>query len=597
MIKFPFRAWAEHYMKTDLQEKTDKYLFIVSNQDLWMQIVTNNFRSLCLSDEADITEFIGYMDEIQFRGTHRSDYMYVLCCDTAKANKKLKEYIEADGILKLHEGWQIFRGKEYLKNSEHNQELVEILQSVVKRYEPEEVQLFLDDFHFMKDRTSGEAGATGVFDFAIFEHIKRHYNIFVCGNPYIYSSGVYVPDYQGTKLKKIIRGYLYPKFRKSRTINQVYDLIIQADELQKDFSELNCHPKSYINFQDYMLDVETMQEIPHSPDFFSINQIPHKWQDVKRADESKEIEKFFDFIFSSDDDRKMLLEYAGLCLTVDTRQQRFLTLCGLGGTGKSVLIRLLEAAAGAKNVSNVAMQDLSKRFSTSLLVAKTLNSCADLSVEALEDSSTMKKLIGEDKLMAESKGQNAFMFRNYSKLLFSTNALPVVTAERTNGFFRRMLILKMDKQPNKPDIELADRLLSELHYFIKLSVQALHEMYQRGIITISENSKAAVLQMRKDSDVIEAWISERCTVKADLKMERAAAFENFKEYCENEERQSLTRNGFYKGLRQKNFSETTDSRGKRYFIGISNEKSAVKTAVDNEFMTVTDEQLAELPFT
>lgn len=575
MIKFPFRVWAENYMKTDIQEKSDKYLFIVSNQELWMQIVTNNFRSLCLADEADITEFIDYMEEIQFKGTNRSDYVYVLCCDTKKANHRLKEYIKNDGILKFHDGLKLFNEKEYLKNSDYNKELVEILQSVIKRYEPEEVQLFLDDFHFMKDGISGEAGATGVFDFAIFDHIKHHYNIFVCGNPYIYSSGVYVPDYQGTKLKKIIRGYLYPKFRKSRTINQVYNLICEADELQKDFSELNCFPKSYINFQDCMLDAETMQEIPHSPDFFSVNQIPHKWQDIKGAAEGKEIENFFDFIFLSDDDRKMLLEYSGLCLTVDTRQQRFLTLCGVGGTGKSVLIRLLEAAAGAKNVSNVAMQDLSKRFSTSLLVAKTLNSCADLSVEALEDSSTMKKLIGEDKLMAESKGQNAFMFRNYSKLLFSTNALPVVAAERTNGFFRRMLILKMDKQPEKPDIELADRLLFELNYFIKLSVQALHEMYQRGIITISENSKEAVLQIRKDSDVVEAWISERCTVGAELKVDRGIAFEDFKKYCENEERQPLTRNGFFGALRKKSFAE---SRGKteRYFVGLSCEKVTVK---------------------
>lgn len=595
MNKFPFRAWIENYMKTDILEKTDKYLFIVSNQELWIQIVTNNFRSLCLADEADINEFISYMTEIQFLGTHRSDFTYVLCCDTKKANDELKEYIESDGILNFHEGWSLFHNKEYLQKGEYNKELVEILQSIVQRYEPESTQLFLDNFHFMKDGKSGEAGAVGVFDFAIFEHIKAHYNIFVCGCPYLYESGVYVPDYQGTKLKKIIREYLYPKFRKSRTINQVYNLLVEADELQKDFSELNCFPKSYANFKDCMLDIESMKEIPHSPDFFSINQIPHKWQDVKRAAEGKEIEKFFDFIFLNADDRQMLLEYAGLCLTTDTRQQRFLTLCGVGGTGKSVLIRLLEAAAGAKNISNVAMQDLSKRFSTSLLVAKTLNSCADLSVEALEDSSTMKKLIGEDKLMAENKGQSAFMFRNYSKLLFSTNSLPIVTAERTNGFYRRMLILKMDRQPEKPDIELADRLLLELPYFIKLSVQALHEMYQRGIITISENSKAAVLQMRVDSDVVEAWLVERCTVGAGLKADRGVAFEDFKKFCEDEERQPMTRNGFFGALRKKSFAE---SRGKteRYFVGFSVGKVTVKSDGQGEFLTLTDEQLADLPF-
>lgn len=591
MIKFPFKAWAENYMRADIQKKSDKYLFILSDQEIWMQIVTNNFRSLCLADE-DIPEFIDYMEEILFKGTNRSNYTYVLCCNTKRANDKLKEYIENDGVLKLHEGWQLFRGKEYLGKSEYNKELVEILQSVVARYEPEETQLFLDNFHFMKDGKSGEEGATGVFDYAIFEHIKAHYNIFICSHPYVYENGVYIPDYQGTKLKKIIRGYLYPKYKKSRTINQIYSLIIEADELQKDFSSLNNYPKSYINFKDCMLDVHTMKKLSHNPAYLSINQVPFNYADVEKAAESQEIEKFLNFAIPNADDRRMVLEYGGYGMTQDTRQQRFLMICGQGGTGKSVLIRLLESMTGMKNVSNVSMQELNKRFSTSLLVGKTLNSCADLSIEALEDSSIMKKLIGEDWIMAEFKGKDGFMFKNYSKLLFSTNMLPVITAERTNGFYRRLLILKMDKQPDRPDIGLADRLLPELPYLIKLSIQALHEMYQRGTITISENSKQAVLQMRKDSDVVEAWISEKCTIAANLKIERTAAFEDFKKYCEDEERQPLTRNGFYKTLRQKNFTETMDSRGKRYFIGISDEK----TAVNDKFLPLTNEELIEFPF-
>lgn len=591
------KAFFKHYMSTEPTNAKEKYIFITDNEEISQSIILVGFKSVFLANEDSeyqysIDTFLNYLDEIAYKGKCRTDYTYIPACGIKKANDTLEEYFKAE-YLKTHQGWRLFKNKEYLSNYDKEDELKKTLEEYVKRFEGDSDNSRPDlmQFHFVNDNGK----ITGVFDYAIFEHIKEHYNIFVCGNPYVYENGVYVPDYQGTKLKKIIRGYLYPEYRKSRTINQIYNLIVEADELQKDFSELNCFPKSYANFQDCMLDVETMQEIPHSPNFFSINQIPHKWQDVKRAAEGKEIEKFFDFIFLSDGDRKMLLEYAGLCLTVDTRQQRFLTLCGIGGTGKSVLIRLLEAAAGAKNVSNVAMQDLSKRFSTSLLVAKTLNSCADLSVEALEDSSTMKKLIGEDKLMAESKGQNAFMFRNYSKLLFSTNALPVVTAERTNGFFRRMLILKMDRQPEKPDIELADRLLSELNYFIKLSVQALHEMYQRGIITISENSKEAVLQMRKDSDVVEAWISERCIVGVGLKVDRGIAFEDFKKYCENEERQPLTRNGFFGALRKKSFAE---SRGKteRYFVGLSCEKVTVKSGGQGEFMTITEEQLAELPF-
>lgn len=219
-----------------------------------------------------------------------------------------------------------------------------------------------------------------------------------------------------------------------------------------------------------------------------------------------------------------------------------------------------------------------------------------MSVEALEDSSTIKKLLGEDFVMAEFKGETAFMFKNYSKLLFSTNMLPTITAERTNGFFRRLLILNMDKQPETPDIGLADKLIKETPYFIKVAVQALHEMYQRGRITVSENSKKAVLQMRKDSDVVEAWINDNCTIAAGLRTERTAAYEDFKKYCEKEERQALTRNGFFKALRTKNFSEVK-GKNERFFGGISIEKVPIDAEKSDGFMRITEEQLAELPFT
>lgn len=410
--------------------------------------------------------------------------------------------------------------------------------------------------------------AVSVFDSRIADYIIKNYSIFVCGIPYLYVNGVYVQDRNGTKMKQIIKGLMYEQFIKHSKINQIYYLILETEELQKTFDSLNDYPRSYINFKDCMLDAETMEKLPHDPNYYSINQVPYNYSDIEKAANGTEIENFFGYIFSSDDDRKMLLEYAGLCLTRDTRQQRFMILCGIGGTGKSVLIRLIEHAAGNENVSNVSMHKLNERFSTSLLVGKTLNSCGDLSIEELTDSSTIKRLLGEDSIMAEFKGKDGFMFKNYSKLLFSTNTLPTVSAERTNGFYRRLLILKMDKQPERPDPDLADKLLGETLYFLKLSVEALHEMYQRKEITVSKRSKEAVKQMWKDSDVVQAWLNDRCIIEAHLRTGRTEAYVNFKQYCMDEERPVLTKNAFYNALRAKNFSEGRN-RSERFFIGFS----------------------------
>lgn len=415
--------------------------------------------------------------------------------------------------------------------------------------------------------------AVGVFDSRIADYIIKNYSIFVCGIPYLYVNGVYVQDRNGTKMKQIIKGLMYEQFIKHSKINQIYYLILETEELQKTFDSLNDYPRSYINFKDCMLDAETMEKLPHDPNYYSINQVPYNYSDIEKAANGTEIENFFGYIFSSDDDRKMLLEYAGLCLTRDTRQQRFMILCGIGGTGKSVLIRLIEHAAGNENVSNVSMHKLNERFSTSLLVGKTLNSCGDLSIEELTDSSTIKRLLGEDSIMAEFKGKDGFMFKNYSKLLFSTNTLPTVSTEHTNGFYRRLLILKMDKQPERPDPDLADRLLDETWYFLKLSVEALHEMYQRKEITVSEKSKEAVKQMWTDSDVVQAWLNDRCIIEAHLRTGRMEAYVNFKQYCMDEERPALTKNAFYNVLRAKNFSEGRN-RNERFFIGFSVKKES-----------------------
>lgn len=583
------KVFFQQYLAKEPESTHERYIFLIDNQDMALAIINAGYKALALIQEDNfynVGGFIGYMKKIAFAGTCRNDYIYVLACQTKSANDSLENYFKAE-YLQFKQGWRLFKDKDYLAKIEREKELKAILDSFVERFEGKE-KLDLTQFHHMNK----EGTPTAAFDFAIFEHIKNNYHIFVCGLPYVYESGVYIPDYKGTRIKNIIKKYLYPQFIKSRIINQIYTLIVEADELQKDFDTLNDFPVHWANFKDCMLDLKTLQEKPHDPKYLAINQLPFSYREVKTAVRGGEIEKFFDFIFTASDDRQMLLEYAGLCLTKDTSQQKFMVLCGVGGTGKSLLIRMIEAALGSANVSNVSMQELSRRFSTSLLTGKLLNSCADLSVEALEDSSTVKKLLGEDSIMSERKGENAFMFRNYSKLLFSTNMLPLITGERTNGFFRRLLILNMDRQPENPDTELFSKLEKEIPYFVRLSIEAAHKMYQRGIIAMSENSKQAVLQMRKDSDVVESWLNDCCTIGKDLRVERVEAYRDFEKYCETEERQSLSRNGFFKALRAKNLAEV---RGKteRYFVGVSLGKATVNS---DGFMEVTPEQLAELPF-
>jgi hypothetical protein len=118
-------------------------------------------------------------------------------------------------------------------------------------------------------------------------------------------------------------------------------------------------------------------------------------------------------------------------------------------------------------------------------------------------------------------------------------------------------------------------------YFIQILMQAGHRMYQKGCITVSEGSKQAVAQLWRDSDTTQAFLDECCTVTGDKsdRVERGELFRDYESYCEQFERQKLTKNNFYKSLRVKGLFEGK-SGDKRYFLGLKNAHSMCETRPD-----------------
>lgn len=392
---------------------------------------------------------------------------------------------------------------------------------------------------------------TGVFDEAVFQYLKQQYDLFVCGGTvYIYDGGYFKADVSGARLKTMISELIYREFIKSPVLKRIHDRFLCDISLEVSFDELNCYPAHWICFENGMYDCREKRLLPHDPKYRAVNQIPHEYK-PDAACEGKRIEAFLNFICPEPDSREMLLQFAGYAHTHDVSQQKFLVLLGEGGSGKSTFIRLMEAAVGSRNLSNISLTDLQQRFASFGLMGKLLNSCADLEIAALEDTAVIKKVLGEDTLRAEQKGRDAISFKNYAKLIFSTNELPVVRAEKTNGFYRRLLVLPMNRVPEKKNPGLLNELLHEIDYFLRLSVQALERMYGNEIITASAESEKAVEQLRMDSDTVQAFLVEECILDDGSRIERADLYRKYERYCEDTDRQSLTKNNFYKSLRLK----------------------------------------------
>lgn len=449
----------------------------------------------------------------------------------------------------------------------------------------------LDRFHLVNEM----GRVTGVFDLEIFRYLKETNDLFVLGGiPFIYESGVFRPDQSGAKLKTMIRDLIYPEFVKSPTIKRIYDLFISDAALQVTTEDLNQYPVEWINFRNGFYDPVGKQMIPHDSRYRATNQIPYEY-DPEGHLKGSLIKPWLMSICNESEDITMLCQYAGLCMTRDTRQQKFLILNGEGGTGKSVVIRMIEKMVGTENISNISLNQLSQRFAAFGLMGKLLNSCADLEIDALSDVSTLKKVLGEDVLSAEAKGKDAVSFKSYAKLVFSTNELPIVKAEKTNGFYRRLLVLTMNKVPDHKLTHFFDLLSEETDDFIRIAVRALEKLYSDGTITESSGSIEAVKRLRCDSDTVEAFLNDQIVKSPEGRLKKLDVYRKYEAFCQEMERQSLTKQNFYRSMRTKGISEVKRD-GVDCFKGILYKENLPETSLQTSlfgFQLVTEE---EIPF-
>lgn len=429
-------------------------------------------------------------------------------------------------------------------------------------------------FHKFKRTKSGDLIPCGVIDEYIVRDIIENTPLFILfGKIYLYKEGVYIIDEKGNRLKAIIKRYLYDDFIKARMINGIFELLLMEPSLNIKIDMINNYPKHWINFKDGMLDVTEMKMHKHDPKYLSINQIPWKLpnSDVESRN-GKITEQFIGYLIKDDSDRDTLFEYLGYCMTTLTRYQKFLVLKGAGRTGKGTLLRIIQKILGVDNYSSVSLNNLSdNKFAAVDLLGKIVNICGDLPAKAIENTSVIKGITGEDTIEAEYKYGDRIKFRPYSKLLFSANKMPVTLDEQTNAFYDRLLIIATCNQSEVVKIDnIEEKLESEIGYIILRALLGLKRLIEDGKFIESTSNKVEVERLYSDSDTVFAFLMENTYKHATGQIERGKLYQEYESYCKNPdiERTPLSKKNFYTNMRDKGYVERRLSNG-RFFCGIA----------------------------
>ncbi len=536
------------------------YIFVHDNIAICQAIVVVGHMSLYISRSGGgyftAESFCDWIRDTTNTGTELSEYTFVLACDRKKTNDLLEETLKNNQIPYKTNGYILFRGKEYLAKYEKQDELEKALDAYIARYEgTDDNPAAVDQNQFCTFARDGRVN--GIKDIAVVRYLMDTLCMFVMDREiYLYQDGCYYLDQDGIKIKAVISALIPERYITFRVLSAVYNLLIEQQELQKTMEELNAYPPWWINFQNGMFDVREMKLHKHKPEYLSINQIPHKldMEIRKNMEEAgKTTIQFLNDAMPDRTDQITLWQYIGYSMTRDTRFQRFMIIRGIGGTGKSKVINLIQDIVGAANCSGISLQALNERFYPSMLQGMLLNACADISSDALMQVDNIKKATGEDVMICERKGRDPVPFRSYAKLIFSANKIPLNLDEKSNAFYRRLLILEMNNKPKKKDLELGEKLQAEIGYSIWMAVGALKKLYNDGEFTESTMAKERVEDLYRAADTVKAFVDECLERQQGSKISRSLLYEKYKQYCENCGRKYHSPNPFFKSLEEKGF--------------------------------------------
>jgi putative DNA primase/helicase len=317
--------------------------------------------------------------------------------------------------------------------------------------------------------------------------------------------------------------------------------------IYKPVREINCNP-FIINVKNGLYNVLDDSFKPHTPEYFSTVQLNAAYD---QAAECPGFLKFLEGILGPEE-IGLVQEILGYLLIPVNKAQKSFVFVGAPNAGKSTLLSIAqEILLGSSNVSNVPWQSLNDRFKTAELFGKLANIFADLPSKSIDDNGIFKALTGEDYITAERKNKDPFSFRPYARLLFSCNEIPKNYGDRSDGFFRRLIIIRFDKSvpQDKRDADLRDKLAGERDGILMWALEGLKRLIEKGYaFSETVKTKAELQRYRIDSNSVLSFVDECCEIRDGAECSRDEMFSRYREFCNNAGLKAVSQTSFNKEI-------------------------------------------------
>ena len=294
------------------------------------------------------------------------------------------------------------------------------------------------------------------------------------------------------------------------------------------------------------------------------------------------------------EDIPTLQEYIGYCLIPSNKGQRMMVIKGSGGEGKSQIGAVLSALFGS-NMKDGSIGKISEnRFARADLEHILLCVDDDMRMEALRQTNYVKSIVtAQGKMDLERKGKQSYQGWMSSRLLAFSNGDLQALFDRSDGFYRRQLILTTKEKPvdRVDDPDLSEKMKAEIEGIFLWAFAGLQRLVANNFkFTESQRTKENREAVKRDNNNVFDFLESEgyIRLKADASISSKDCYDIYRMWCEENSLTALKRRSFSDALvaacgkyNLEHCNTITNSAGRRVwgFMGIE----AVARPHINEF--------------
>ncbi len=342
---------------------------------------------------------------------------------------------------------------------------------------------------------------------------------------YFYEKGYYKENGIALirKITTNILGKLFKEYYVNETISYIRNLnYIGSDEINKE----------WINLKNGLLNPITKEFRDHTPDIFSLNQLPIEYNTKAKC-------LFFEEHLKKRCDEEwkynLVKEMFGYCLFNDNRFEKAFLLYGERRTMKSTTLHILEKLLGDENVTSMSLQQITEdKHSPAFLLNSIANICAELSPRELRNTNMFMRLVGRDKITAGKKFEQEITFSPTTKLIFSCNTIPSTT-NKNLAFYRRWCVIPFNVQTKEEDVDplMREKFLEELPGILNWALNGLETILKNNKLSYPLSDEETKDSYEKGSDSVQSFIFHEIDCEDDEGSEKKRIiYKKYQKYCE-----------------------------------------------------------------